>query len=316
MKLRHFCIPLLTCTPLAAQSVGVSLSALTPLTAVITDGVVSGSATFPAGPMAMSGAFEAYLPSMTIAGAGISWQSYADNAAAVARLEHYVWNPSGAPAISGRTGPNEFLVEWSATAPVSADLRILRQDGLSPGVGAPTVQLDFDNDGTIDVASVPITIPLQLTRQFGPQPLVVRVILDVSLNGGQHAATSVWFFATPHNDLTITEVIANCRPLAPPPPPFLQPSFVGRGVMLGVAHDITELGVIVVGTSPQPALLGLQGALPCILLPTPEIVLYHPTGWFDLPLPASLRPITFYTQGVIWSNGGLITTEGYAVTAF
>ena len=67
---------------------------------------------------------------------------------------------------------------------------------------------------------------------------------------------------------------------------------------------------------PQPVLVGVMSSLPCILVPAPHLVMFEPSGLLNVPLPAALRPLTFYAQGVTLSGSGLIPTEGYAITAF
>lgn len=49
---------------------------------------------------------------------------------------------------------------------------------------------------------------------------------------------------------------------------------------------------------------------------TPDSVLFEPSGWLDLPLPAAVRPLTLYAQCVLLENGALVVGEGYTVTAF
>jgi hypothetical protein len=315
MKLsRTCCSLLLLAAPLAAQSVGVSLSAWTPLTATITDGVAISTNTWPAGPLGIYGSFKTSLPSTAgLVQATATWTDSAWDNGAFAQLEHVISNPGSLPTISASVGPHEFLVELTATAPVTADIKFLRWDQLWPGVGSPGVQLDYDNDGTIDVSSVSTLTPPELTRQYGPQPFCVRIIVNAALQGAPLAATTLRLIATPQNDLAITEIVAKCNPVAPSPPPFVQPSFVGQGITVSLAG----LGVMVFGASPQPVLLGILSGVPCILVPSPDIVLFEPWGPLNVPLPASLRPLTFYAQGVeLSSTSSLIPTEGYAITAF
>jgi hypothetical protein len=73
------------------------------------------------------------------------------------------------------------------------------------------------------------------------------------------------------------------------------------------------IAVIVVGFAPQPAFLGLNAGLPCLLLPSPDVLVVQPV--VSLPLPASVRPVTLYVQGVSVTTQGLLTTDGYQVTA-
>ncbi|HEX6813485.1 MAG TPA: hypothetical protein VF384_17835 [Planctomycetota bacterium] len=313
MKLFQACTLLVLATTLSAQSVGVSLSALTPLQTVVANGAAINTATWPAGPLTSYHSFGATLPGPSAPQATVFWSFLGWNNHAFVELLHSLANPGAVPTVTATTGSHEFLAELTATAPVSADIRISRVDHVVAGAVSPTVQLDYDNDGTIDVASVSTASPLLLTRQYGPQPFRVRIVVNASLSGVEHTSTHLTLEATPHNDLTITEVIAPCFATGPFPP-SVQPSFFGRGVTLVAAQYAGTLGLVVVGFSPQPALLGSSSGLPCILLPSPDIVLV--TSGLEVPLPASLRPLTFFAQGVTWTPNGLLTNEGFAVTAF
>ena len=75
-----------------------------------------------------------------------------------------------------------------------------------------------------------------------------------------------------------------------------------------------EPSVLVLSLNAQPALLSMFGKVPCLLLPQPDVVL-PAMGVFNLALPASVRPVTVYAQGVTLTTSGLIVTDGYAVTA-
>jgi len=119
----------------------------------------------------------------------------------------------------------------------------------------------------------------------------------------------------PDNDLTIATVVNTCTPSSPAPPPFLAPSFDNFGVHLLVQNSLQAPSVMVLGLNAQPALIAMNGILPCIVLPSPDAVLFIPSGEYNLPLPASVRPATFYAQGVSLTPQGLRVTDGYAVTA-
>lgn len=317
MKTGRTCIVSLSLlASLNAQTVGVSLSALTPLTAKVGDGTNSNTATWPAGLLTSYWGFGANLPG-NAAGANVAWVSYAAPTSCAVRLEHVLGTANTLPTLTARTGPHEFLVEFTAAAAVHAFLRIDRYETLSPGTPAATVQLDYDNDGVIDVASVPTLAPIVVPRVLGPQPLLVRVIVDAAANGsGMSLESELYVSLLPDNDLSITRLVATCAPLAPTPPPLVQAEFPGSGIQLSWQQSPLAPSVMVLGLTPQPLLLGSFGGLPCVLLPAPDIVLFEPTGLRSVPLPAAVRPVTFFAQGVtLVSAGGFAVSDGFAITA-
>jgi hypothetical protein len=176
----------------------------------------------------------------------------------------------------------------------------------------PTVQLDFDNDGVIDVPIVGTNTTYAVT--VGPQPKQVRIVVDAQLSAQVSLGDILALILTPDNGLAIAEPVASCDAGQPPPPQMLQPSFDDRGIDLFLYSLPGQPSVLVFGFSPQPILLSMLGPLPCILLPSPDVVLLG-TGLFLLPLPASVRPVTFYVQGVTLAPSGITTTTGYAVQA-
>jgi len=103
--------------------------------------------------------------------------------------------------------------------------------------------------------------------------------------------------------------------LLPPPPPFLAPSFDGRGIDLAISQPLGSLAFLVFGFTPQPQFLGINAGLPCMLLPSPDIVALAAAHPLHIALPASIRPLTFYAQGVLVMPQGVVTTAGYQVRA-
>lgn len=302
-------------SPLAAQTVSVSLSAVTPLTAQVSDGTSTTQASWPAGPLPNYDGIAAYLPGGAPGVAGATWHAFAGDRAAVANFTNQIHNPTALPGFNGHTGPHEFLVEFASAAPVTANLRISRFTDLTPGAPWPTVQVDFDNDGIVDVADVSTVHGALLVPSFGPQPLLVRVIVNASLGAQTESFTLVSLTLTPENNLTITTPVAACFAYSPPPPAFLAASFAGRGIDLAIEQNPIEPSLMVLGFGAQPVLLSTNGSLPCILLPTPDILIFEPSGLRNLPLPPSVRPVTFFAQGVILSQTGLRTTDGFLVDA-
>src|SRR5690606_33267706 len=97
----------------------------------------------------------------------------------------------------------------------------------------------------------------------------------------------------------------------PPPPAFLAPAWDNQGVSMQTGASPVELSVVALSLHAQPQLLAMNGLLPCVLLPRPDVVIYVPNGSLQLALPAAIRPASFYAQGVTLTQFGLRVTDGY-----
>ena len=310
-----FAAVLASVSALAAQSVGVTVSALTPLTVQVTDGVATNVLTLPAGVLPAQGSLQAILPSAaTLGAAGSQWRASATNRYAAVHLTHALQNSAALRTFAGRCGPHEFLVEFTSAIPRATTLTVSRQLGLGAGAPSPTVQVDIGNDGVIDVVNPSSVTSSAHALSFGPQPLQVRVVVDAALGAQVGTYDEILLALEPDNDLVVTQPVATCAPSAPAPPPVLAPSFDDRGVEAWLFAETGEFALLVFGFTPHPTLLATNGALPCILLPSPDVLLLG-NGLLHVPLPPSVRPATFYAQGVRLTQSGLRTTEGYSVQA-
>lgn len=141
-----------------------------------------------------------------------------------------------------------------------------RRDGDSrpPAIGVAAVEQ----------TDLPIT-PVQYSTTVGPQPLLVRVGIDATLAGGTESLSSVTLLLEPRNDLIVWTPVTCCYNTSPPPP-FLQPSFDDIGVDLAIGHDPLEPSVMVLGLSAQPLVLPNALGLLCLLLPSPDILVFAP----------------------------------------
>ena len=77
--------------------------------------------------------------------------------------------------------------------------------------------------------------------------------------------------------------------------------------------------VAVLGLGTQPTLLPPSplSPVPCLLLPSPDLVLLMPPSGFDLPIPPAVRPLNLYVQGVELglATSQLSTLQGFLVQA-
>lgn len=306
-------VTVLALSTLAAQSVGVTLTALTPLSIQTSDGTTTVTNSWPAGPMPGNGGTCATLPANG-SGGNVQWQSSTQIFGAYATLRHQIGNPTLLPNFTCQAGPHEILIEFSSPIARTAKLQLNRNTSTWPGAPWPTVQVDIDNDGVFEITNLPTWNVQMPTVSFGPQPLQVRVVIEAALGAQIGSGNHVTLSLLPDNDLTISQPIIGCNPVSPPRPAFLHPSFDNLGVDL-LHGNSTQPEVMVLSLAALPTLLSMNGTSPCILLPQPDIVLFVPSGRFNLPLPASVRPMTFFAQGVTLTPSGLRVTDGYAVTA-
>jgi len=312
------CLPLtalLLTSGLTAQAVGVSMTALTPLTVQASNGVATNNYTQPAGPMSGSGSIYTAITNGGWAGASTSWNHGATSRLANATITHDVGNLAQQATFVGGAGQDEYLITFTSATQRTVHLNFYRDTILATGAAAPTAQVDLDNDGTIDIQNVSTVGTSPYLKTFGPQPLVVRVIMATPLGAQTSSFQRLSVTATPANNLTLTTPVTTCTPGVPSPPPFLAPSFDNMGVDMFVHQSLSAPSLIVLSLNPQPFLLGMNGTFPCLTLPAPDVVLMPPTGTFNVALPAAVRPVTFYAQGVALTSQGLLTSDGYAVTA-
>jgi hypothetical protein len=305
------CLALAALAP--AQGVAVAISALTPVTLQATLGAQQNQASLAPGPLSAFGQVGAPVPPpYAYSGAQIQWSLHEEAALSQAMLA------AGCSVVIGGStasiGQSEFLVEFTGSAPTMPGfLDLLRDDMLEPGSPYPLVAVDVDNDGTIDFANVPASFTFPVV--FGPTPKVLRVVMAAHLPGPGIASSQLRLRARPDNGLTITQNAAGCaHPLG------LTPVFAQRGLRL-TPMPLGGINVFVVGLSQQPVLLPPQYGLPCLLVPSPDIVLLDTTGELTIPLPATLRPITFHVQVVqvqfppLSLNTGLVTSDGFTIHA-
>jgi hypothetical protein len=296
----------------AIAQVQTQVRAFTPLTFTVTDGATTATQTQPAGLLSSFGAAGAWIPSPTgpSPSSSVQWSGGGTSA----WLLHSLNNFQLAPNVSAAAGPHEFLVEFTSITPKAATIRVGRELELAAGATAPTVSLDIDNDGTIDVADLSTANVETLSVVLGPQPTQVRIIVQASLGLAEFAQDFTYVTAEPDNDLEITRIVTGCAAVAPPPPPVVRPSFQNTGVDL---QNQFQTGVVVLGLAPQPTLLSTFSFnnLPCLLLPEVDLTIAS-TGAANLPIPASARPITFYAQSAGLLIGELVVSDGYQVRAF
>jgi hypothetical protein len=302
-------VALAAMSPLDAQSVGVSLSAINTLPVTVTDGPQTVNSSSPTGPLPDQGEVRAWLPNVV---ADVQWRG-GGAVSAWARITQQVAVAPGTTGATGNSGPHELLVTFTSSAPLQVKLNASRIVQAAPGAPWPAMDLDIGNDGTLEATNLSTLNPAHWSASLGPQPLQVRVVLNASLGTADYVFNDLFLWIEPDDGIDLRVLVSGCNPTLPPPPPFANRQFDGS-IVLVMPQPPGTIAVIVFGFAPQPAFLGLSVGLPCLLLPSPDVLVVQ-TAAISLPLPPSVRPVTLYVQGVSVTMQGLLTTDGYQVTA-
>ncbi len=293
-----------------AQVVSATLVAQTPLTVTMTSGAQTAQATQPVGPLPWQGTLMA-SPSPGTA-ATMNWVVYGN---ATAYLNTSLYSNVGGPP--GSAGPHEVVMIFTATASAPATIDITRESTITPAGPSPIVGIDFGNDGTIELPNMPATVSMPVT--LGTTPFAVRVLLasQLPLSNGL-CSTGVVLSAQPANNLVVQQTAFGCAttPYANTLP--FGPAFLATGVGV-VVPSSQELRVLALGLSQQPFLLPTPVALPCLIVPAPDVLFLVPTNislGVVIPLPAAVRPVTLHAQAIGLSPAGLVTTDAWRASAF
>lgn len=289
------------------QDVALTMSALTPMTVDYTDGVQAVQNVVPIGQLPDSGNVQA-----AIAGSGfarVGWYRYVHRGYIEQMLEANAWaGPQGV----GACGPFEVLYELNAASPRSVDLQFLRYDSISAGQPWSTLSIDVDNDGTIDYvvgAGMGFTLA---GLQIDAGPRVLRVVMGSVAIGPGQAAVGMMVRVVPDNDLLVLPEALGCPFPGTMFPPT--PVFVDQGFDLVFSPGLLVVGAAVAPTVWTPASV-LPFASTCLLLPSPDIVLWVPSGFLHVPVPAALRPLELHVQAVCPGPTGFTATDAFVIHA-
>ena len=214
--------------------------------------------------------------------------------------------PADSPAGSGAAAAGD------AASPRSVDLQIQRYDSISAGQPWSTLSIDVDDDGTIDYvlgAGMAFTLA-GLQVDVGPR--VLRVIMGSTAIGPGQAAVGLMVRVVPDNDLVVLPEALGCPFPGTMFPP--EPVFVDQGFDLEFTPGLLVVGAAVAPTVWTPASV-LPFASTCLLLPSPDIVLWVPSGFLHVPIPAALRPLELHVQAVCPGPTGFTTTDAFVIHA-
>lgn len=300
----------------AAQTVSASFTALAPLTAQCAISAGTNTSAVPAGPMS-----PVYNATASLTGqSGTQSQAMvdgflipSDRQVQITTTNFLFGTGIGFPQTA--SADQDLLVQLSATSAAPVRVNVFPRLELSAGVPAPLLEIDVGNDGLVDWFGSYGTSDLG-SFVLGPQPLPIRMRLVSTLPIAPasfylHSTAGLTLLVTPDNQLGVVQNVVGCAGLGSMEPPA--PVFDGRGVDV-----LTGPAVFVVGFGTQPVLFGPQSPLPffsgCLLLPSPDVLLWEPSGHLRLPLPAALRPATLYLQAV-FVGPVFATSDGFVIYA-
>jgi hypothetical protein len=180
-------------------------------------------------------------------------------------------------------GPAEVLCSLTASAPLPVQLRVqwfLAQ----PGVGQAQVQLDINNDGSVEYAGANpgTSVPLG-RRTLGATPLVIRVTMQTSATSGAVNSRLV-ITAVPDVAPTIQTSSMPCASLGL----TALPAFDGSLEVATSYPTLPPLQLLVLGLAATPTPLPFAPIPgPCLLIPRPDAILtLPPSGSVLLPTQA------------------------------
>lgn len=303
--------------PLSAQTIVATITAVTPIAVQATVGGVPQQAFQLPGPLQDSGDVSLGGPIFSPVLAGVSWNTeVSDSSVEVSLRNSIVVQPPPGVSADASIPPHEFLVTFQAlgaTGAYPAFVRLFRTSGLSPGQPFPTVSIDVDDNGTIDFPNLQATPLVGLILPDLSLGKTLRVIMHTPTATTGFSGTNVSLFVEPLIDAVWFQTAIGCADYGGDALFEPVPLIANRGVRLELST--TNPTVFVLGFQQQPLVLPPQNNAFCLLMPQPDVVLFVPSGRLDIPLPPSVRPVTFEAQAVALLPTGLAPTDAWTISA-
>jgi hypothetical protein len=295
---------LLSPATLCIAQVGVSVDAVSPMVATCAGPGFSVTDSRPAGPLPLSDALLASAPNNISATISHACVATATGVSCSFTVTGHVplGSPSGAMATAG---PADYLVTLQSVTPSSVSLSVVFEDFTTPGSRQPLAAVDVGNDGIYDFFNGAQAVPLP-HLVIGPQPLLLRVHTEGFALDGESFSSLLTIHVAPTNGLSMTTAAIGCA--GQQSSLTLRSSFLDQGFELTASANNPVVPVVAVfGFGVQPVLLPSFGTLPCLLVPRPDVTLLMMNSTVSVGLPPSLRPLTFWVQGVSLASRLLAT---------
>jgi len=232
----------------------------------------------------------------------------------------------GQPTQASTTIPyHEVLIELTATAPRPVDLTY--SFGSAASSGTILFEVDMGDTGVFSPAANAVTLSATLSPQ--PYRIRIRAQSHTPSVSTQPIVLSAGYFnldVTADNDLTLTKVIQGCGGEAAFGTVFPHNGIGIRSSNLALPFNAPMIAVLGLVAQPVPLPNVSMSPFPCLLYPRPDaLIAYAPapvgssstSSGYSLPIPAAVRPFTFFVQAVeVGSIVDLRTSDGYHVNAF
>ena len=303
------------CASLTAQAVTVSFEAATPVTTTSTIGGSTTTETLPVGPLPAIGDVRALTATPEgVADVSVGWHTLTSPTydSSIRVLYSVAGAITSQGAATGQIGLHELHLQLTATATRSVRLVPTIQTAVTPGQPAPLLEVDIGGDGSVEFSSATPGIGSTPIVTVGPQPLtvVLRGQGQATASGSPVTFSSgltMWIY--PENDLTVVPTVPSCTGARI----SAEESFASGGIRV-VPEGLLPT-FLVVGSAVQPQLLPSSFGS-CVLWSTPDVIVLALPSGLDIEVPAALRPINFWVQGLYVNPGlDLSTSNGYRIYA-
>lgn len=301
----------------SAQWVDVDIIALTPIDVHCGDGVITDSNSQSPGPMSDFGSIQAALFTPHNAISRVEWYSYSGPSEMLVEIASQASVTPTQTAMAAAVDAFDVVLELSAPVPTLVDISFERLDFLSVGAAWPLLSIDFGNDGVLEWNNLPVQGWGLSQVLIGAQPVQVRISMSTAVSAAvtqeQSVLSRLELIVRPNNELQVVQTATGCVP------GFSELSYGQVFHQRGLRLAALSPSLFVLGATAQPTLLTPQFVIPfvttCLLMPSPDIVLWQPSGVLSLDLPAALRPSMFHVQAVSVTANGFATTDAYQIQA-
>ncbi|HEX6812729.1 MAG TPA: hypothetical protein VF384_13970 [Planctomycetota bacterium] len=215
----------------------------------------------------------------------------------------------GGPSFAVATG--QILVDLAATSATPVTIELSRVLTAGAGTVVPACSIDVGDDGAIEMTVGTTAVVSISSITLDVQPLRIRMRSHVSQTGQGMVDLELRMRVFPNNSLAISPVGLGCAGAGLL---VAVPAFAGTGVQF--TSMLFDPVVLVLGIDVQPLTAPLFPAA-CPLLPRPDALVPVFAGQpFTLALPAAVRPVTLWAQGVTVLPGQLLPTRGFWLHAW
>ncbi|MEZ6035846.1 MAG: hypothetical protein R3F29_00095 [Planctomycetota bacterium] len=204
-------------------------------------------------------------------------------------------NTAGGAALAS-LGDHELVFDVTAVAPRKVFVDVDVTGNVAGASQPPVWEVDVGDDGVVDaqLGGGHVQVPLQLGATAVPIRLRCNVAIGTPNPTSPTQASmsgSVSMRIRPDNDLAVQQVAAGCGGGALD----CEAVFASNGVQMTCVNT-GPLTVLVLGTQSQPwTFTDWFGT--CEVVPSFDVLL-TPVGALSVPIPASVRPFTFYAQAL------------------